>query len=235
MTAEYGDQRLGGALDLGYAISRRSEIRLGYLSTYQKLWPQIGDREVIPTLSGRIGTSRLRYTYTSLDDPAIPRRGVAVQARGQWFDASPGTTAGFPLGELSVWAFKRISKPSSLLFSASGGSTFGHSETGLPPFILGGPATLAAYGTNELIANQYFLFRAGYLRELAKLSFMGDKLYLIAAAELGKVYDMPEVSRLPTSVMGALMVNTMLGPAQFGAAYGDRGHHRFFFSLGRIF
>ncbi len=235
MIAEYGNQQVGGALDLGYAFSRKSEIRLGYFAAHEKLWPQIGDREVMPSLSGRVGTARLRYAYTNLDDPAIPRSGFALQARAQWFDASPGATAGFPLSELSLWAFKRISKPASLLFSASGGTTFGHNETGLSPFALGGPATLAAYGTNELMTNQYFLFRAGYLRELVKLGFMGDKLYVLGAYELGKAYDLPEASRLPNNIVGALMVNTMFGPAQIGASFGDTGHHRIFFSVGRIF
>jgi len=45
MIAEYGKQEAGGGVDLGYSINRKSELRLGYYSAYEKLWPQIGDPE----------------------------------------------------------------------------------------------------------------------------------------------------------------------------------------------
>lgn len=235
MIAEYGSQRAGGGMDLGYSISRKAEIRLGYDAGYEKLWPQIGDPESLPTLNGRQGATRLRYSYTSVDNPIIPRRGYSLEATAEWFDASPGATKGFPVAQTDLWAFRPISKKASLVFNASGGSTFGYNETGLPPFMLGGPRTLAAYGTDELITNQYFLFRAGYLRELIPLNFMGDKLYVIGSYELGKAYDLPQASRLPNDFVGALMVNTMFGPAQLGVSVGDTGHRKFFFSVGRVF
>jgi NTE family protein len=67
---------------------------------------------------------------------------------------------------VQIAVFKRLSKPSSLFFTAAGGTTFNDSHTGVPPFALGGIRDLAAYGANELITNQYFLFRMGYIRRL---------------------------------------------------------------------
>jgi NTE family protein len=235
MLAEYGQKQMGGGADLGYSLGRNSEIRLGYYSAYRKLWPQIGDPETLPRLDGRLGTTRLRYSYTSVDNPNIPRSGYIFQARAQWFDASPGASQGFPLAEIDAWSFRRISKAASLVFTAAGGSTFGYNETGLPPFSLGGPRSLSAYGTNELFTNQYFLFRAGYLRELLPLNILGDKLYAFGGWEVAKVYDVSEVSRLPNDFVGAVLVNTMFGPAQFGFSVGDMGHRKLFFSLERVF
>jgi NTE family protein len=106
----------------------------------------------------------------------------------------------------------------------------------VPPFSLGGVHALAAYGTNELLTNQYFLFKAGYIRQLGELPpFIGRDLDLIGAYELGKAYGLPNASHLPTDAVGGIIVNTIFGPVLVGGAYGDTGHHRFFFSLGRIF
>jgi hypothetical protein len=32
-----------------------------------------------------------------------------------------------------------------------------------------------------------------------------------------------------------LVIQTLFGPAYIGGSYGDSGHHKFFFQLGRIF
>jgi NTE family protein len=63
---------------------------------------------------------------------------------------------------------------SSAYLAVSGGSTLGHESTGIPPFSLGGGLQLSAFGENELITNQYYLFQTGYIRRLAKLPpFLG--------------------------------------------------------------
>ena len=95
---------------------------------------------------------------------------------------------------------------------------------------------MPAYGTNELFNNQYFLFRAGYIRQLAELPpFIGKDFDFIAAYEIGKAYGLPNGSRLPTDAVAGIVINTIFGPVLVGGAYGDTGHHKFFFNLGRIF
>ena len=79
----------------------------------------------------------------------MPRQGIRIQSRFNFFDANPGSTEHFPLAELRAGIFHRISKTSSLFLLSSGGTTFGFSGTGLPPFSLGGPGRLGAYGPNE--------------------------------------------------------------------------------------
>jgi NTE family protein len=101
---------------------------------------------------------------------------------------------------------------------------------------LGGSQNLTAYGINEFLTNQYFLFKAGYIRQLRELPpLLGDRIYAVGTYEIAKVYGLPNASSLPTDVSAALVVNTLVGPVLVGAAYGATGHQKFFFRIGRIF
>jgi NTE family protein len=159
----------------------------------------------------------------------------------QWADAYPGAPAGFPLAELYIAGVKPVSKRGSVDLQAYGGSTFGHQNTGLPQFFLGGPGQLSAYGVHELRTDQYFLARLGYIRDLFNLPpLFGTKVYLVSAYELGKVYGQPlsaftHSSNLPMDGTTSIVVDTLIGPLAFGGSMGDTGHKKVFFSLGRIF
>src|SRR5437868_877447 len=234
--AEYRHRQAGGALDFGYQINRSSEIRLSYEGSTQRYSPQIGNPNLLPTVTGRQGISSIRYSLIGVDRPTVPRSGVLADFRTAWFDANPAATSGFPLSELQMAVFKRLSKPSSIFFTAAGGTTFSYSHTGVPPFALGGIRDLAAYGTNEFLTNRYFLFRAGYIRKLGELpTFMGKDIDFIGTYEIGKAYGLSNASRLPNDGVAGIVINTIFGPVLVGGAYGDTGHHKFFFGLGRIF
>ena len=53
--------------------------------------------------------------------------------------------------------------------------------------------------------------------------------------EVGKMFDAPGVSRLPTDGTAGLIVRTALGPVFLGGSVGDTGHAKWFFALGRVF
>jgi hypothetical protein len=57
--------------------------------------------------------------------------------------------------------------PASLFVPAEGGSTFGYQGTESLNSSWEGPLRLSAYGTNELFGNQLYIFRIGYLHEIA--------------------------------------------------------------------
>ena len=117
-----------------------------------------------------------------------------------------------------------------------GGTTFGHDDTGIPQFFLGGPGQLNAYGTNELRTNQYWLARVGYLYELFSLPpLIGHKTYFTSAYEVGQAYGAPGASRLPNDGSLGLVMETLVGPLFVGGSVGDSGHRRVYFSLGRFF
>ena len=233
--AEYRIRQFDGGFDVGYALDRFSQIRLGYDAGYLSASLRIGD-PLLPTRAGRSGITSLRYDLNRLDSPVVPRSGQLVRLRVQWDDAYPGSHGGFPLGELSLATIHRISRPGSVFLQGSAGSTFGYHDTGLPQFFLGGVGRLNAFGSNELRADQYWLARLGYVHELFPLPpLLGSKVYATAVYEVGKAYGVSGASGLPTDVAAGLVIDTILGPLSVGASYGTDGHRKLYFQLGRFF
>lgn len=234
----YRDREALGGLDFGYAFGRTGELRLGYEGGYTSYSPQIGNSDVLPTVSGGTGDVKLQYILTTLDEPVVPRKGESVKFFTKYFNANPGAPAGFPLSEIQIENFFKISEPSSVFLNAYGGTSFGY-KTGIPAFNLGGPTRWAAYGTNELLTNQYFLFQTGYIRTLKKLPpLLGSTIDLLGEFEVGKTYQLPNGPRppyLPGDVVAGLIMNTLFGPIEVGGAVGNYGHAKFFFQVGRIF
>jgi NTE family protein len=173
-----------------------------------------------------------------LDHPVIPRSGRSLIVYTKWFNTNPGAPKGFPLSELKAQQFFRLSEPSSIFFSASGGTSYGR-IAGIPAFSLGGSQGLLSYGTNELLTNQYFLLQLGYIRRLVNLPpLLGDTVNVIGVYELGKTYRLPigpKPPKLPNDVVGGVLVNTIVGPIESGVAVGNYGRARFFFRIGRVF
>jgi|HubBroStandDraft_2_1064218.scaffolds.fasta_scaffold15342_2 NTE family protein len=229
----------GGAVDVGYQFGTTGELRVGYQGGWQKFDPQIGNRNELPAFSGGYGETRVQYRLDRLDNAVIPRAGQALDAEFLWANASPEAPNQFPSLQVASRNFFRISEPSSVFLSAFAGSTLNYA-TGLPQFSLGGSQRLVAYNTNELLMNQYFLFQLGYIRQLAKLPpLLGSGVYFLGLYEAAQVYDQPprvnRASGFPTDAAAGLVVNTIFGPVEAAYAYGDTGHHKFFFRIGRLF
>jgi NTE family protein len=238
LLASYRIRQAGGGLDTGYAFGRTGEFRLGYEGGYEHATPVIGNIPALPTTAGTTGDARIQYQLTTLDDPVIPRSGVSLLMYTKGYNTNPGAPAPFPLSEIQAQAFFRLNAPSSIYFAAAGGSSYGY-KTGLPAFSLGGSRQLVAWGTNELLTDQYFLGQLGYIRELAKLPpFLGSSVNLLGILELGKTYKLPLLPsppNLPMDVAGGLLVNTIFGPVLVAGTVGDYGHARFYFQIGHVF
>jgi NTE family protein len=233
--AQYKLNRVGGGLDVGYAINRFSELRLGYQVGYLKASRWVGS-PLLPSVSGRTGLTRIRYAMDRLDNPVVPRQGMALLVEGGWMDANPGAKGGFPSAQVEFEAFHRISNPASLYGIAAGGTTFGYDQVGLPRFSLGSPSRLAAYGVNQFLTNQYFYFRAGYLHRLGEMpAFLGSGLYFDGHFEVGKPYGLPNAPSLPMDGVIGVVMETILGPILIGGSIGESGNQKWFFQLGRVF
>jgi NTE family protein len=234
--ASYRKSQTYGGLDLGYMFDRFSQILFGYQIGWLGYSPQIGNRQVLPTVSGRQGITSARYVVDRLDNAIVPRKGVAIGADFSFYDSRPGAQQTFPSMQSTLRFFKPIRTPDSVYFTASGGSTFGYTKTGVPPFNLGAPMRLSAYGLNEIYTNQYMLFQLGYLHQLAQLSpIVGNKMYFNSLIEVAKPYGTPNVSRVPMDGSAAIIIETIFGPVCAGGSWGDSGHRKIFFTLGRIF
>lgn len=237
--ASYKQRIGGGAADVGYQFGNWGELRFGYNAGYEHFKPQIGNVAALPTVSGRVGLTRGKFSLDMLDDPVIPRKGNGLVISSGWQDANPGALNGFPISEAGSLNFWKINAPTSLYLNAYGGTTYTSHHVGIPPFSLGGTQRLAAYSLNELLTDQYYLFQAGYLRELKKLPpLLGSAIYLDTKYEIGKAFNLPGVAPYPQyeqDVVGEIVMNTLFGPVMFGGAIGNHDHQKVFFRIGRLF
>jgi NTE family protein len=237
----YRRTTLGGGVDVGYQFGTTGELRVGYEGGWQNFARQIGNPNELQSFSGGYGQSRIQYKLDRLDDPVIPRAGQNLQADFYWTNASPFATGQFPSGEIVSQNYFRLNEPSSVFLSGYAGTTFNNYNTGLPQFSLGGSQRLVSYGINELLVDKYFLFQLGYIRELAKLPpLLGSGIYFLGVYEAAQVYGPPssmvnKASGFPTDGAAGIVVNTIFGPVEAAYAYGDTGHHKFFFRIGRLF
>jgi NTE family protein len=229
------DNILAG-LDFGYSISRFNELRVGYGVGYQDYALRLGASD-FPSTSGRVGSFHARYILDHTNEAVIPTRGVYLKASYEWFDTTPISRTAYPSLELLVQYFQPVSSRGSLFFTAEGGSTLGHSSPGAPIYFLGGVGRLSAYGLNELLGNQYFIGRTGYLHKVFTLpTFVGKQVYLTGFAEVGKMYGDPFATpKLSGDAAGGILAETFFGPILIGGSVGDSGHQKWFFQLGRVF
>ncbi len=236
LLAEYRNRQMGGAFDFGYERSRDSEVRIGYLAANQKIYPTVGALSY-GTLEGRVGTTSLRFQLDRRNDPIIPTNGAEALFKSSWYDSNPGAPSEFALSELRMTKFVPVQAASAFFVTGSGGTTFSYHHTGFPPFDMGGGPDLVAYGKNEFLTNQYFLFKSGYIHPFWELPpLLGKKVYAVAMAEGGKFYDLPPgESTIPVDFGVSLVMNTIFGPVQIGGAAGATGHYKFFYQVGRVF
>jgi NTE family protein len=236
LLGDYRNRLMGGGIDLGYTFGRYAEMRLGYEAGYQKINEDLGN-PVAPSVHGRYGATALRYRLEAFDDPVIPRSGARLESTFKFYDTAPGTPEVVPTEELKFGLARRTSEKSSVLFFASGGTSFSTRNTGFPPFSLGGAWRLSAYGTNELLTNQYFLLQPAFLYKVRELSpLLRQNVYLLTMYEAGKAYGQPQSeTKVAQDATLGLLFQTVFGPIVFGGSLGDAEHRKFFFEVGRFF
>jgi NTE family protein len=234
--AIYRLDRASGGIDVGYAISRFSEVRVGYGIGYGSADLRLGSPN-FSSYSGRVGHTQARYVLDHTNDPILPTAGYYVQTDFSFYDTFPNAPQGFPTLEATVQYFQPVLHQDDIFITAAGGSTLGYQQTGVPQFFLGGVNRLSAYGLNELMGSQYFLGRVGYKRKIFALPpFVGKNVYLVGYGEVGKMYGdpFPAPKLSGDGAIGVIAV-TVVGPVFIGGSAGDTGHYKWFFQLGRVF
>ena len=234
--AVYRLDRAEGEFDVGYGISRFSEVRVGYEGGYADASLRLGTPD-FNSYSGNIAALHARYIIDHTNEPVIPTQGYYLKSNFYYYNQFPNATQAFPTLEINAQYFQQVFKRDSIFIIGSGGSTFGYHNTGVPQFFLGGVGRLTAYGLNELLGNQYFVGRVGYLKKVFTLPpFVGRDVYVIGYGEVGKIYNDPlGAPKLSGDGAAGLLADTALGPMFIGGSVGDTGHSKWFFQLGRVF
>lgn len=233
------DYRLGnvsGGMDVGYGFSRFSELRVGYSIGYNNYELRLGTPDFTST-NGQVSGLRMRYVLDHTNEAVIPTRGYYIQSNFNFYDTYPGATEAFPSLVITAQYFQPVFHRDSIFVIATGGSTLGYHNTGVPQFFLGGVGRLTAYGLNELLGDQYFVGRVGYLRKIFTLPpFVGKQVYAVGYGEVGKMYGDPfPTPRLSGDGAVGVIAETAFGPVFIGGSVGDTGHQKWFFQLGRVF
>jgi NTE family protein len=232
--AEYRRIETRGGFDLGYTFNRYSEMRVGYELGWMKYSNDLGPKIVPSEFNGK--QANFRFTLDRLDDPIVPRRGVGLETLFAYYDRRPGAAESFPSMQVKLQGYQPVGEKGSVYLIGSAGSTFGFTEAGFPLYSLGSSTRLAAYGSNEILTNQYWLVQTGYIHKIMAMPPMtGKNIYLTSGFELAKPFYTSGVSSLPMDVRIGVIAQTLLGPIQVGTSFGDRGHRKFYFQMGRVF
>jgi NTE family protein len=211
-------------------------LKAGYGLGYANATLRLGTPE-FSSFSGRVGALQVRYVLDHTNEAVIPTKGYFARSQFYYYDTYPGAIQAFPSLDVLLQYFQPVLHRDSIFVIGEGGSTFGYHNIGAPQFFLGGVGRLSAYGQNELLGNQYFVGRVGYLRKVFTLPpFVGKQVYVSGFGEVGKMYGDPfPIPKLSGDGGAGLLAETAFGPVFIGASVGDTGHHKWFFQLGRVF
>jgi NTE family protein len=65
--------------------------------------------------------------------------------------------------------------------------------------------------------------------------FIDGRIYFFADYEVAKMYGVRDSSALPMDANAGVLVRTLLGPLFVGGSFGDAGHRKWYFRMGRFF
>ena len=105
--AIYRLDRVTGGMDVGYAISRFTEVRAGYGVGYASADIRLGAPE-FSSFSGRYGGVQARFVVDHTNDPIIPTQGYYIQSNFHFYDSFPNAPEGFPTLAATVQYFQPV-------------------------------------------------------------------------------------------------------------------------------
>jgi NTE family protein len=119
--ADYRILRADIGMDIGYTLSRFTEIRVGYEVGDYDAKLRLGTPEFF-SHAGRLGDTRLHFLTDHRDDPVVPHR----------------ANGAFPLMQARADYFLPVQSAASVFVVGEGGTSFGSTHIGVPQFFLGG-------------------------------------------------------------------------------------------------
>ena len=233
--SQYQVRQYGGGLELGSALGRWGQLRVG---AYEG---QASDNVILGENPGGLGQNSSGYTlhavYDQVDSPQFPRSGSAVTLDGFFANTALGASQQWDRLDLDAHT-AYTSGLDTALFDAH----LGHSlNTQLPfyeLFHLGGLFDLSAYRPWSFYGNNLVYGRMQLYRQLSTMpSVIGQGLYGGVMVEGGTVLDDTQMSELQLGSMkysGGVYfaVDSRLGPLYLAAAKANGGPYAVYLALG---
>ena len=233
-TAALIDRQAGGGFDVGVAIDNKSELRAGWEAQTITWIPQI-ENNGPDRISGPVHRFVARYSYLGQDHATVARKGFLLRAEAGYLLPGP-LERGTPIGTVHAAKFFPLGDKNVIAMAVTGATYFGRAVADPLRFTLGGPYDLGSAAIGEYRADDVLLVQPAFLHQIATLpSVLGDRLYIAAAYEAGRVGNIGEPAILRQDGILGLVGETPLGPIGFGFSLGDAGHHKVFVSIGRAF
>ncbi len=235
---EYRYEKVGASFDLGYTLSRASELRFGYQIFRAGTSLRSGD-PTLPLYNGQVSVGMVRWTFDGQDRALVPTHGIKATTTGSWFLHAPGRGGRtFPQFETNLSAFSPLDgSRRNIIFGQLGGATsFGNHIPALQLFALGGPFRLGGYTRNIFQGSAYLYGSAGLLHRIAQiLPTLGGSTYLGGWVETGSAFEDVRRARYHSSLTGGILTETFVGTAFIGGSLTQEGSFSAYFALGRLF
>jgi NTE family protein len=233
--AQYQTQRFHGGVDLGWAIGKVGEARVGYDGGHLKFEKRIGS-PVLPNADVDTGAIIARVTFDQLDKIAFPHSGYYGFVRYTGSRESLGATVPFDKLEGALYLPKTFG-PQTWGLTVYGGDSFGSTLPVWELFSLGGFRRLSGLQPNELSGQTMAFTSLATYRRIGDLGMLGG-IYLGASIETGNAWNRTEAvtfDSLRAAGSVFLGLDTVIGPLSLAYGIADRGNHSFTIFLGRTF
>lgn len=235
--AEYSLLRIPAGLDLGYAMGRYGEVRVGYSFAEYRADLAVGTP---PFNNGRAtenGVAAL-FRYDQLDNPYFPRSGLRAEVEG-FAGRQNANYEGSKSVERARVDFLQafpVSKDGQVQIAGKFTWSSELDEAIANDYQLGGFLNLSGLKLDQLSGDYLGFARAVYTQRMGDLSIVGRAWYLGASAEVGNAWkSRSQVSFGNTRKAASLFIglDTYLGP--FYVAYGrtTEGDSSWYIFLGR--
>jgi NTE family protein len=241
IVAEYNESRVGVEGDLGFNLTRVSELSGGFYGGHVSDTIQAGDPG-LPELGGAETIARLRWVLDEQDSEVIPSHGLRLITTLAQTIASPEaagavrTNKDLTQAELSLSSFHPISTRDRWFAVFAGGTSFNDQPLPTRQFTVGYPFVLDAFAVGERRGDHYAVLTLGAMRRIGRLpDFLGGPIFAGAWLENGSLFDSHQNADFNSQVGVGIVTETAVGPIFLGTSAGFDGGWRVRFGLGRIF
>ena len=239
VVAEYGLQRQLAAAELGFNLSRVSEITAGVRSGRVDAHVRAGD-PALPELSGLETQFEIRYRHDGHDSPIVPSRGTLANVQLTHYMRSPESPLSertnqdvtqLEFGTATFWKWHTRNR---VFVATFGGTSF--DDKPISQFTLGHAFRLDAFRIGERRGDHFGVVTVGVLRQLGRMpDFMGGPIFIGTWLQNGSAFMTDEDADFNSHAAAGLVIDSLIGPVAIGFSAGLDGGWRTFVTIGRLF